>query len=109
MHVSITALKLHSILQAPLFFWHAIPNIRQARLAPGNICTRVRNVAGIPHTLTVWENREAMRAFLGSAAHLAAMRASRKIGTTRSCGYEADREPAWEEALAYLAEHGRDY
>jgi quinol monooxygenase YgiN len=109
MYVSITGLKVRSWIQVPLFWRHAIPSMQQAKAAPGNLFADVRKVAGVQHTLTVWENRAAMRAYLTSGAHLAAIRAFRSIGSGKVCGYEAERQPSWDEALAYWQVNGREY
>lgn len=109
MYVSITGLTVRSLLLAPLFFRHAIPSLIQARKAPGNIFADVRRVAGVQHTLTVWESRAAMRAFVSSGAHLKAAGAFRQIGRGRMCGYEVDRQPSWDEALDYWHQYGREY
>lgn len=97
------------MLLAPLFFRHAIPSLIQARKAPGNLFADVRKVADVQHTLTVWEDRAAMRAYLMSGAHLQAIKAFRQIGSGRTCGYESDRQPGWDEALEYWHQYGREY
>ncbi|MXO72246.1 hypothetical protein [Alteraurantiacibacter buctensis] len=109
MYVSITGLKVRSLLLLPLFFRHAVPSLTQARKAPGNLFADVRRVAGVQHTLSVWQDRAAMRAYLTSGAHLQAIGAFRQIGSGRICGYEADRQPTWEEALDYWHQYGREY
>lgn len=50
MYVTITGLKVRSWLQAPLFWRHAIPSLRQAQMAPGNLFADVRKVDGVQHT-----------------------------------------------------------
>lgn len=109
MYVSITGMTVHSWRQVPLFFRHAIPSLHQAKQAPGNLFADVRKVAGVQHTLTVWDDRAAMRNYLTSGAHLQAIRAFRKIGNGKMCGYEADHLPTWDEALAYWQVNAREY
>lgn len=109
MYVSITGLKVRGLMQAPLFWWHAVRAFRQARTAPGNISAAVRKIGGVQHTLTVWEDRAAMRSFLTTGAHLSAMRDFRRVGSGKVCGYETDTAPDWQTALAYWHEHGREY
>lgn len=109
MYVSITGLKVKGLLQVPLFWRHAIPAAMQARKARGNLFTDVRKIDGIQHTLTVWEDRAAMRAFLISGAHKEAMKAFGRIGSGSTCGYESDRRPDWDEALAYWRTHASEY
>jgi hypothetical protein len=109
MYVSITGLKVRGLLQAPLFWWHAVRSFNQARKAPGNISAAVRKIDGVQHTLTVWEDRAAMRRFLVTGAHLGAMRDFRRVGSGKTCGYESDTPPDWETALAYWRAHAREY
>lgn len=109
MYVSITGLKVRSWLQAPLFWRHAIPSLRQAQMAPGNLFADVRKVDGVQHTLTAWESRAAMRAYLTSGAHLQAIRAFRRVGSGRVCGYETETQPTWDEALACWRVNASEY
>ena len=107
MYVSITGLRLKSQLHAPRFWWHAIRSMAQARRAPGNISTDARSVAGMQHTLTVWTDQAAMRAYLVRGAHLQAMRAFGAIATGSVFGFETEAAPDWETALAELSARGR--
>ena len=109
MYVSVTGLKVRSWMQVPLFWRHAIPSLQQAKRAPGNLFADVRKIDGVQHTLTVWDDRKAMRAYLSSGAHLRAIRAFRVIGSGRICGYETDRQPGWDEALEYWHQYAREY
>lgn len=109
MYVSITGLKLHGLWHAPQFLWHVMRSLPEARKTPGNRSAVTRSVDGWQHTLTVWDDRAAMRRFLASAAHRQAVGVSGRIGTTRTCSYEADHAPDWDEALAHWREHGRDH
>ena len=94
MYVSITGLKPKSPLQVPRFWWHAIRSMQQAQRAPGNLSVEARTIAGTHHTMSLWQDR-------------AAMRASRSIGTGAVHGYESDAAPAWAELPALLRAHGR--
>ena len=109
MYISITGLKVKSLLQAPLFWWHAIASGAQARSAAGNLFVEVRRIDGVQHTLTGWADRQAMRRFMTSGAHLKAVRAFRQVGSGSTCGYEAETRPDWHEALTYWRENGREY
>jgi heme-degrading monooxygenase HmoA len=107
MYVSITGLKPKSVLQAPRFWWHAIRSMRQAQVAPGNLSVEARTIAGTHHTMSLWQDRAAMRAYLGAGAHREAMRASRGIGTGAIHGYESEAAPDWADVPALLSAHGR--
>lgn len=96
-YVSITGLRLKSIIHAPVFWWHAVLSLGQARSAPGLISAQTRQIKGIHHTLTVWETEAAMRAYLITGAHLAAMKAYHGIATGRTIGFLAESAPNWDE------------
>lgn len=107
MYISITGLKPRGLLEVPRFWWHAIRSMQQAQRAPGNVSVTVRTIDGTHHTVTLWTDRAAMRAYLGQGAHRAAMRASRSIGTGAVYGYEGDIAPDWADVPALLRERGR--
>jgi len=87
--VSITGLRLKSMLQGPVFWWHAIWSMGQARAAPGNISAGARTINGIHHTLTVWDSEAAMRSYPTTARILprcvpcTAWRPARRRGITQ--------------------------
>jgi len=54
-------------------------------------------------TLSVWENAEVMKAFRNSGAHLAAMKATRKMGRAKVVTWETVELPTWDEAHKRLA------
>jgi len=109
MYVSITGLKLRGWQQAPLFWWHAVRSLVAARRTPGNLSATSRQVDGWQHTLTAWEDRAAMRRFLVCSAHRGAMGVAGKLGVSRTCGFETDHAPGWDEALAHWRMHAREY
>jgi hypothetical protein len=107
-YVSVTGLRLVSVFRYPVFVWHAVGAMIQARRADGCLSADARSIAGWQHTLTVWRDRKAMLAFVASGAHLKAMRAFRLIGTGRTIGFEAARAPGWDEALSIWRERARE-
>ena len=107
-YVSITGLVLHSPLQWPRFALHASASMVQARRAAGNRLAQARMIDGIHHTLSVWDSREAMKAYLKSGAHLQAMRAFSGIGLGKTYGFETDKPPDWSDIPAIYAAHARD-
>jgi hypothetical protein len=109
MYVAVTGLKLHGPLHLPGFWWHAVRSMVQARRTPGNLLAASRKVAGWQHTLTVWQDRAAMRTFVASAPHRAAMLAAGKLGVSRTCSFEAESAPDWDQALAYWQDPARAY
>lgn len=78
-----------------------------AQRAPGNIMAQTRTIDGIHHTLSAWEDRAAMLAYLRSARHARAMRKLKGYATGSVHGYQADNVPSWSEALAEYEAHGR--
>lgn len=82
--------------------------MRQAGRAPGNLLAEGRRVNGVWHTMSVWTNREAMRAFMVAGPHLRAMKAFRALGTGRVVGFEAAVAPGWEEARAHWIANARE-
>jgi len=108
-YVSITGLRLKRPWHVFRFYRHAIPSLRQANDAPGNLRTEVRTINGVHHTLTVWQNEAAMRAFLYSGAHGRAIRAFRQIATGKTFGFHTENVPGWGEIHEIWNSRGRDY
>lgn len=108
MYVSITGLKLNRLWHIPLFWHHAIASMSDARAAPGNLSAQARTINGVHHTLSTWDSRADMLAFLRSKRHAAAMRRFDGIATGRVCGFEAQDHPTWSHALARYHADGRD-
>ena len=107
-YVSVTGLRLRSARHLLRFYWHAMRSFRQARNAEGLLFADTRTIDGIHHTLTVWKDRAAMHAYLAAGAHRRAMHAFPSIATGKVCGYEHERIPDWEAALAVWHQHGRE-
>ncbi|WP_211315505.1 hypothetical protein [Roseicyclus mahoneyensis] len=106
-HVSITGLRLRHPGLAPIFWWHAVRSMAQARAAEGNLSAQARIIAGVHHTVSVWHDRDAMLAYLRSGAHLRAMRLFRRIATGWVAGYAADQAPDWNNVPTILQAKGR--
>ncbi len=106
-YVSITGLVLHSPLQWPLFALHAGASMVQARRAPGNRFAEARMIDGVHHTLSIWDSRDAMLAYLRSGAHAQALRAFTGIGHGKTHGFDTDAPPGWSDVPRLYAEHAR--
>lgn len=102
--VSITGLTVRSPRHVPVFWWHAIRSMMQARRAEGIVGVEARRVGGVQHTLSVWESEEAMRRFVTTGAHLAAMRAFHRVATGSTVGYAAEVAPRGDEVHAIWLE-----
>jgi hypothetical protein len=109
MYISLTQLKPKGVLSYFRFWVLAIPTFRQAQTANGSLSVSAKRVNGSQCTITSWESREVMLAFMRSGAHLKAMKAFHKIATGRTYGFEADHLPTWGEAMVLLKEKGKDY
>jgi quinol monooxygenase YgiN len=107
-YVSITGLRLKAIWHAPRFWWHASRAMAQARAAPGNLSAEARFIDGYNLTLSSWIDQAAMRRYLTSGAHLAAMRAFHSFATGRSIGFSAAATPDWAEAHAIWLEQAQE-
>ena len=107
-YISITGLRLKSPLHSPVFWWHVIRSMAQAQIAPGNISTTTKTINGVHHTLTVWQNKAAMRAYLVAGAHVKAMRIYKNIATGKVLGFEAETAPDWDEVHELWKTRGRE-
>lgn len=107
-HVSITGLRVRRIWHVPSFWMLAMRSMAQARRAPGNLFADARTINGVHHTLSVWTDRDAMRAFLTAGPHLEAMRLFPGIATGKVVGYQTSRQPRWTEVHAIWRDQGRD-
>jgi hypothetical protein len=107
MYVSITGLELKGVWHAPCFWWHAIRSMQQARAADGNLYADTRTINGVHHTLSVWRDEQAMRAYLISGPHRKAMRAFHSIATGKTLGFTADQRPDWTEVHDLWQTKGR--
>lgn len=106
-YVSITGLEITSPRHSSRFWWHAVRSMNQAREATGNISAEARTVNSVHHTLSVWTNEAAMRAYLSTGAHLQAMKAFPSIATGKTLGFNAEQPPHWDDVHALWAARGR--
>lgn len=106
-YISITGLRVRRFYHLPSFWSHALRSMAQARKAPGNLFAEARKIDGIHHTLSVWTDRDAMRAYLTSGPHLDAMRLFPRIAAGRVVGFHAPHAPDWAEVPAIWSERGR--
>ena len=104
-YVSITELVLHSALHWPRFALHASASMAQSRSAPGNRSAEACQIGAVHHTLSVWDNREAMGRYLRAGAHLRAMRAFSKIGHGKTYGFETETPPKWDDVPKLYEQH----
>ncbi|MEL7542577.1 MAG: DUF3291 domain-containing protein [Pseudomonadota bacterium] len=101
MYVSITGLRLKRWWHVVPFWRYAGPCFLAASNAPGNLKVMAKTSEGVRHTVTVWESREAMQAFVFTGVHADAIAAFNTFATGKTWGYETDTIPTWEEALVH--------
>lgn len=109
--VSVTRLRVRSVLFLPQFFWHTFKSQRQAKRAAGMLGGRLMLEAhSVFWTTTAWESEEAMRAFRSSGAHKKAM--PKLLDWCDEASYvhwEQERAelPSWAEAHRRMATDGK--
>ncbi len=107
-YVSITGLRVRHPHHTALFWEHAVASMLQAQSAPGNLRAEAHTVDDVHHTLSVWESREAMLAYLRTGPHLEAMRLFREIATGKVLGLHTATVPGWADVPRLWREQGRD-
>jgi hypothetical protein len=108
-YVSITGLRPINFWATFLFWLHAIPSKTQADSAPGILFSEVKRINKIQHTLTAWESKEHMKAYIHKGAHLKAIKVFRKIAVGKTFGFESDRIPDWDEVHELWLQQGKEY
>ena len=72
--ISVTRLRVRSLLFLPSFILYAIRSSRQAKKAPGNLGVGLLNDANLTFwTRTAWKDEASMRSFMMSGVHRNAM------------------------------------
>lgn len=108
-YVSITGLRLKGGVQNAIrFWWHAIRSMRQARAAEGNISADVRTINGVRHTVSVWQDKKAMHAYIMNGPHLKAMQSFHNIATGKVLGFYAEKAPNWHDAHDLWVAQGKN-
>lgn len=109
--VSVTRLRLRSARYLPAFFFYAIRSQIQAKRADGSLSVQVLNDANLAFwTLTVWRDEAAMRAYMISGAHKAAMPKLLNWCDEASNGHwtqESATPPSWSDAHKRMIADGR--
>ena len=99
MYVSVTGLKTNNVYASMKFWLFTIPAFRAAQKANGILLCENNSRNGYKHTLTVWETKAHMLAYVRSPTHLKAIKAFPSIAIGRLLSYESDVIPSWDEAL----------
>lgn len=107
-HITVTGLQIKSWRKLPAFVRFARRSMIQAKAAPGVVLAIGTYRQGIHHTLSVWQDNDAMQAYMRSGPHRGAMAISRDIGSmVKVYGYDSDKIPSMEEAIELWQQHGR--
>ena len=64
-------------------------------MSAGLIQVETRQINGVHHTLSIWDDETSMRKFLVTGAHLNAMRAFKRIATGKTIGFSTVTPPEW--------------
>ena len=94
MYVSVTGLKTNNVYASMKFWLFTIPAFRAAQKANGILLCENNSRNGYKHTLTVWETKAHMLAYVRSPKHLKAIRAFPSIAIGRLLSYESDVIPS---------------
>jgi hypothetical protein len=109
--VSVTRLRIRSVLFLPQFFWDASKSIRQVERSPGFLGGRLLvNAKNVFWTMTVWKDEEAMNAYRAGGAHLRAMPQLLNWCNEAAVVHwtqESSEIPSWHEAEQRMANEGR--
>ena len=111
MFVSVTRLRVRSIVYLPHFLWYTFTIQRQAENAPGLIGVRLLVDSNRTYwTLTSWESEKAMKAFRGAVPHSKAMKNLPEWCDEAACTHwteEAPRLPEWTEAYERFSQSAK--
>jgi heme-degrading monooxygenase HmoA len=111
MFVSVTRLRVRSIVYLPQFLWYTFTIERQTERAPGLIGVRLLvDFKRTYWTLTSWESEKAMKAFRGAAPHSKAMKKLPEWCDEAAYTHwteDAPRLPDWTEAYERFIHHAK--
>lgn len=109
--VSVTRLRVRSVLYLPQFIVYALRSSGQAQRAPGFLGGRLmREARNAFWTVTVWRDAKAMDAYRTAGAHRAAMPKLLHWCDEASVVHwtqESNDVPAWSEAHERMLKEGR--
>lgn len=97
-----TQFRLNSLKLYPRFFVMTYRATKQARRSDGLIRFKINPIS--LETLTVWQSRNAMMAYVTNGAHMDAMKQQNDFGGISSATWECENIPSWQ--AARLAHRG---
>ncbi|MBE7104452.1 hypothetical protein FT637_15750 [Bacillus cereus] len=111
MFISVTRMRLKGKRMLPFFFIYTTRAALQANKANGLIHSSFAKEGWHTYwTLTVWENKEYMKAYRNKGNHLEAMKIARKIASELEyMNWEHDTIPKWDNCKKVLHnKYGRE-
>lgn len=109
--VSLTRVRVRSVLFLPGFFWHTMRSRRQVKRGQGFLVGALLADSGrVFWTMTAWESRTRMLAFMTSGAHMQAMpKLLNWCDEASVAGWEQEDSmlPRWDEADRRMRAIGR--
>src|SRR3984957_434918 len=109
--ISVTRLRVRSLLYLPAFLWQTMGSLRQSQRSRGFLAGRVLHEARSTFwTVTAWDDDAAMNAFRTSGAHREAMPKLLDWCDEASVAHWIQRSaalPSWLEAHPRLVAEGR--
>lgn len=109
--ISVTRLRLRSLLYLPPFIWKALASARQAERTPGFLGGRLVNEARSTFwTITAWQDAAAMKSYRDTGAHRSVM--PRLLGWCDEASIvhweqENSEIPEWPAAYRRMVAEGR--
>ncbi|WP_353072905.1 DUF3291 domain-containing protein [Tunturiibacter gelidoferens] len=109
--ISLTRLRIRSILYLPVFAIYTVRSLRQVKKAPGfHTGALLPDRSWTFWTMTAWDERESMRQYMTTGAHKSAMPHLMHWCDEASVAHweqEQTSLPSWEEADRRMRESGR--
>jgi hypothetical protein len=109
--ISLTRLRIRSILYLPMFAIYTVRSLRQVKKAPGfHTGPLLPDRSWTFWTITAWDERESMRQYMTTGAHKSAMPHLMHWCDEASVAHweqEQSTLPSWEEADRRMRESGR--
>jgi hypothetical protein len=108
MWVSVTGLTVRRTVDVPVFWFHAVRCMVEARQSPGNLGADTRTIDNVHYTVSLWADPADMRAFVHSDVHVKAMTVFPRIAAGKVLSGLMPTVPDWTDVPALLARSGRE-
>jgi len=109
--ISVTRLRVRSLIYLPAFLWDTFQSVRQAERSSGFLGGRLLvNSRFVFWTMTAWEDEAAMNAFRTGGAHRRAMPKLLNWCNEAAVVHwtqDSPEIPAWQQAQQHMSEKGK--